>query len=166
MEFHQTLAQLREQSSSTPSADSVQEQEAIERFKRFFADFSPAKIAVLLDQTYAPDVWFNDTLKTIRGREALREYLRHSAEAVEACKVTVDEVTRTANGEYLARWTMTIRFKRFKKGIDTSTIGISLLRFNADGLVALHQDFWDATQGIFDHVPLIGWAIGKIKRRL
>jgi hypothetical protein len=166
VEFHERLAALRASATQPLVGGSPAETEAIERFKRFFADFSPSKIAVLLDQTYAADVWFNDTLKTIRGREALREYLRHSAEAVEACTVVVDEVTATGNGEYLARWTMTIRFKRFKKGQDTVTIGISMLRFNAKGLVELHQDFWDATQGIFDHVPVIGWAIGKIKQRL
>lgn len=166
MEFHTQLAALRERSPNPFPAGSAEEAAAIERFKRFFADFSPNKIASLLDQTYAPDAWFNDTLKTVRGREALREYLKHSADAVDSCTVVVDDVTRTAAGEYLARWTMTIRFKRFKKGQDTVTIGVSLLRFDPQGLVALHQDFWDATQGLFDHIPLIGWLISKVKKRL
>lgn len=166
MEFHDQLSALRARVPQPFRPDSPEEAAAIERFKRFFADFSPAKIATLLDATYAPDAWFNDTLKTVRGREALREYLKHSAEAVESCTVVVDDVVRTAANDYQARWTMTIRFKRFKKGQDTVTIGISLLRFDAEGLVALHQDFWDSTQGLFEHIPVVGWLIGKIKKRL
>lgn len=166
MEFHDRLAALRAAQGETLAAGSEAETRALDAFRRFFADFSPAKIEVLLDQTYAADVWFNDTLKTIRGRQDLRHYLAESAAAVESCQVTVDEVTRTAQGEYLLRWTMTIRFKRFKRGQDTTTIGISLLRFDSEGKVLMHQDFWDATQGIFEHVPVLGWMIGKIKRRL
>src|SRR6476469_3706396 len=79
---------------------------AIERFKAFFATFAPDKVERLLDVTYAPDVWFNDTLKEIEGRDALREYLQHSAEAVDACRVEVHEVLDNGAGDYYFRWSM------------------------------------------------------------
>jgi hypothetical protein len=147
-----------------PGSD--EEKAALARFAKFFADFSPAKIDVLLDQTYANNVWFNDTLKTIQGIEAMRTYLRHSAEAVEACTVEVKEHLHNDRGDYYVRWMMMIRFKRFKKGQDTKTIGISHLRFDRDGKVCFHQDYWDSTAGIFEHIPVLGWMIGKIKARL
>ena len=59
-----------------------------------------------------------------------------------------------------------IRFKRFKSNQDTQTIGMSHLRFNREGLVQLHQDYWDSTAGLFEHIPLLGAAIGMIKRRV
>lgn len=145
---------------------SSEESAALARFQRFFADFSPQKIAVLLDQTYSDDAWFNDTLKTIRGREAMRHYLAESAEAVQSCVVEVKEVLSNDQGDYYIRWLMTIRFKRFKKGQDTQTIGISHVRFNPEGKVCFHQDYWDSTAGIFEHIPLLGWMIRKIKARL
>jgi hypothetical protein len=165
MNFHDALKQLQSQGSPF-AAGSSEEAAAVARFKRFFADFSPNKIQNLLDETYAEDAWFNDTLKTIHGRENLRSYLRHSAEAVDACTVQVDDVTRTDNADYLIRWRMMIQFKRFKRGVQTHSIGISLIRFNAQGLVALHQDFWDAAGALFEHVPILGFGIRKLKQRL
>lgn len=162
------LTELAVQSQQRPalSRGSADEAAALARFQLFFADFSPKKIDVLLDKTYAQDAWFNDTLKTIRGRDQMRSYLKHSAEAVESCVVDVKETLCNEQGDYFVRWVMTIRFKRFKKGQDTQTIGMSHLRFNGDGLVCFHQDYWDSTAGIFEHIPVLGWMIGKIKARL
>jgi hypothetical protein len=165
LNYHEKLAQLHAVSGAA-GLSGADEAEALARFARFFADFSPNKIGVLLDQTYAQDAWFNDTLKTIEGREALRTYLRHSAEAVESCTVEVKEHLQNARGDYFVRWVMKIRFKKFKKGQDTETIGMSHLRFNQAGLVCFHQDYWDATAGIFEHIPVLGWMIAKIKARL
>ena len=59
-----------------------------------------------------------------------------------------------------------IRFKRFKKGRDTWTVGMSHLRFNAQGLVVYHQDYWNATDGIFRHIPILGNMINAVIKRL
>lgn len=166
MTYTETLNQLRGEIALPFAAGSAQEQAAIARFTAFFSDFSPDKIAKLLPQTYAKDVWFNDTLKTVVGREPLSHYLAESAAAVDACTVEVHDVTRGAQADYYVRWTMRIRFKKFKRGVDTYSIGISHLRFNPAGEVVMHQDFWDATQGLFEHVPVIGALIRLIKRRL
>jgi len=40
------------------------------------------------------------------------------------------------------------------------------LRFNADGLVVYHQDYWNATDGIFRHIPILGTMINTIIKRL
>jgi hypothetical protein len=32
--------------------------------------------------------------------------------------------------------------------------------------VRLHQDYWDSTQGLFQHIPVLSTLIGLIKRRL
>jgi hypothetical protein len=162
------LKELAQQQKSGPAfaLGSEEEKAALARFAKFFADFSPAKIDILLAQTYAPNAWFNDTLKTIHGLDAMRTYLRHSAEAVENCSVEVKEHLHNDRGDYYVRWVMIIRFKRFKKGQDTKTIGMSHLRFDREGKVCFHQDYWDSTAGIFEHVPLLGWMIRKIKARL
>lgn len=164
MTYLTTLARL--QSAGIAPADAAAESAAIARFTRFFSDFSPNKIAGLLDETYSQDVWFNDTLKTIEGRDVLRIYLKHSAEAVESCVVEVKETLKNQQGDFFIRWVMTIRFKKFKKGQDTQTIGMSHVRFDKSGLVCFHQDYWDSTAGIFEHIPVLGWAISKIKARL
>ena len=166
MEYLDVLERCRRELPLAFERGSPAETEALVRFARFFSDFSPDKVARLVDQTYAPDIWFNDTLKTLNGRDALRSYLKHSAEAVQSCRVEILDTLSNDRGDYYVRWTMVIRFKRFKPGQDTQTIGISHLRFDRDGLVRLHQDYWDSTAGLFEHIPLLGAAIRAIKQRV
>ena len=166
METLKILDAIRIQNPSTPAASSAEEIAAIENFKHFFSSFAPDRIDKLLDKTYATDIYFNDTLKTIHGIEPLAHYLKESAEAVQACRVEVVEVTRTENGDHYFRWKMMIRFKRFKKNQDTWTVGMSHLRFNGAGLVVYHQDYWNATDGIFRHIPILGNMINAVIKRL
>lgn len=164
-----TLEQLERARRDHPqdfAPGSPEETEALERFAAFFSSFDPDRIERLLEATYAPDVYFNDTLKAIRGSAMLAHYLAESAAAVEACTVHIEDRTRTAQGEYLLRWRMMIRFKRLRRGTDTWTVGVSHLRFAQDGRVAYHQDYWNAADGIYEHVPLLGTLIRAIKRRL
>ncbi len=157
-------ARLRHPGGFAPDSDA--EKAALDRFAHFFGDFEPDRVEKLLDTTYAPDVYFNDSLKTIRGSADLRHYLEESAAGVEDCKVGIEDITRNRHGEYLVRWRMLIRFRKFAKGRDNWTIGITHLRFGADGRVVYHQDYWDSAHGLYEHIPLLGAGIRAIKRRL
>ena len=166
MESLAELDRQRRQHPDAPVAGSAAEGAALENFAAFFSSFAADRIERQLDRTYSEDVYFNDTLKAVRGAAALKHYLTESAAAVEECRVHIEDTTRCASGEYLVRWRMMIRFKRFRRGVDTWTIGVSHLRFGADGRVVYHQDYWNAADGIYEHVPVLGWMIRAIKRRL
>lgn len=49
---------------------------------------------------------------------------------------------------------MRIRFHRFARGRDTASIGLSQLHFGGDRRVTFHQDFWNAADGLCEHMPL------------
>lgn len=166
METLTALDRARNHHPATPAAGSPEEAAALDRFAAFFSSFASDRIERLLKLTYAPDLYFNDTIKSFTDLDTLGHYLRESAEAVEDCRVTILERTRTEHGEYLVRWKMMIRFKKMKKGVDTWTVGMSHLRFDAEGRVAYHQDYWNAADGIYEHIPLLGAFIRLIKRRL
>jgi len=166
METLDELDLIRTRHPASPAAGSELEARALAGFSAFFSSLAPDRVQTLLAGTYAADVYFNDTLKTVRGLEALGHYLVESAEAVEECRVHIQDTTRTSQGEHLVRWSMMIRFKRFKRGQDTWTIGMSHLRFDHEGRVVYQQDYWNAADGLFQHLPLLGWAIAAIKRRL
>jgi len=166
MNYADALDRSRREHPAPWPPGSAEAHSAIERFRRFFADFTPQKVDALLDQTYADNLYFNDTLKEIGDRATLKHYLRESAAAVESCTVVIDEVLSNDTGDYYFRWRMRIRFKRFARGRDTESIGISHIRFDANERVVFHQDFWNSTDGLFQYVPVLGWMIRKIKQRL
>ncbi|MFK7962037.1 MAG: nuclear transport factor 2 family protein [Phycisphaerales bacterium] len=136
-----------------------------QRFGAFFASFTPDAMRTKIPETYADDCWFDDTLKTVRGSEALAHYLVESAEACNRCTVQVEDISGGGPDVYV-RWRMMIDFKKFKSGTENWTIGMTHLRFGADGRILLHQDYWDSAEGLFIHVPVVGWAIRKIRARL
>ncbi|MDX6769250.1 MAG: nuclear transport factor 2 family protein [Elusimicrobiota bacterium] len=148
-----------------PAPGSAAQKEAIARFTAFFGDLKEDRIKSSIRGVYAPEVWFNDTLKSIRGVDALEHYLVETARAVDSCKVDVDEVVTTENGVYL-RWRMHIGFKKFRRGTVHSSIGMTLLRFDEEGRVAYHQDYWDSGANLFEKVPVLGAGIRAVKRRL
>lgn len=166
MDTFQALDAARRRHPHPPAPGSDAEARALDTFAAFFSSFAPDRIAKLLPATYAEDVWFNDTLKTVVGREALAHYLAESAAAVEHCEVRIIDVTANPEGDHLVRWTMMIRFKRFKKGVDTHSIGLSHLRFDHEGRVVYHQDYWNAADGLFRHIPVLGWMIEAVLKRV
>ena len=44
--------------------------------------------------------------------------------------------------------------------------GMSELRLSDDGRVSLHIDHWDSGRQFFERLPLIGWLLRQIRRRL
>jgi len=166
METLDELAAARQRHPDSVPANSPAERDALARFTDFFSSFAGDRINRLLDGVYAEDVYFNDTLKSVRGRAALAHYLAESAAAVEDCRVEVLNVSRAGDGEHLLRWKMMIRFRKLRRGVDTWTVGISHLRFDRDGRVVYHQDYWNAADGVYEHVPLLGGMIRMLKRRL
>ena len=166
MDTFQELEKLRNRGDGTMDPGSASETEALARFTSFFSHLTVEAVDAKLRDTYAEDVYFNDTLKTVRGLDNLLEYMRDSAEAAEDVRVDLVETTRTAAGDYLVRWKMMIRFKKFAKNRDTWSIGMSHLRFDGDGRVAYQQDYWDSASGLFEHVPLLGHGVKAIKNRL
>lgn len=161
--YHEALITVAEAPIVVPG--SPEEVAGIERFKDFFSDFSAEGIRSKVRSVYAEDVYFNDTLKEIRGIQSLEPYLIESAAAVESCTVDIEDLA-VNNGNYYFRWSMDIRFKNIKKGQLTRSIGISHIRFNKEGKICLHQDFWDSASGLFQHIPFVGYLIRKIKARL
>ena len=144
---------------------SLSRDEARAIFLDFFSELTEERVRNRIRDAYSSDVHFNDTLKDVQGIEALEEYLVESARAVDSCTVTLEDLAISDAGYYF-RWNMDIRFKRFKKGQTTRSIGMSHLRFNEEGKIAFHQDYWDSASGLFEHLPLVGAAIRWIRGRL
>ncbi|HVE13128.1 MAG TPA: nuclear transport factor 2 family protein [Elusimicrobiota bacterium] len=144
---------------------SEEEKRAIARFKDFFSVWNEENIRKKIKDTYAADLYFNDTLKSVRDVKELEAYMVRGAQAVDSCTVEYLDVL-SKDGEYYFHWRMDILFKKFRKGKLQSSYGISHIRFDKDGKVVYHQDYWDAAGNFFEKIPLLGAGIRFIKRQL
>lgn len=151
-------------SSRGESAD-AKENERLLAFIDLFRDIKRADVAERVRAVYAESLYFSDTLKVFHDHHALATYLEETADRVEFNHVTFHRVIRD-DGDYYLRWSMETGFRLFGRQIRTSSIGMSQVRLDGQGKVTLHQDFWDNTEGFFRHLPVIGFLLERVMRRL
>lgn len=144
---------------------SEQESLALARFADLVADMSIERTPAMVTQVYADSVYFNDTLKEIVGTDALAAYFRHSLGGAEQVQAEVLDVARSGD-EFYVRWQMMIRFRKLADNQPTLSTGVSHLRFDRHGMIVFHQDYWDATSGFFQYVPVVGRLINYVRGRL
>ena len=161
--FHDALAART--GSLGPVKGSETERAAVQQVKDFFAVMTEASVRKLTRQVYAPEAYLNDTLKSLTGAAAIEDYFLSSVRNAESVTVRFEDVAESS-GNYYFRWVMETRLKKLRAGETIRTIGITLIRFDAQGRVVLHQDFWDSTAGLFEHVPVLGTAIRGLKSRI
>lgn len=164
MEYLETWRGLRAQGVPFP-AGSDSERQALDRFGHLFEDLKAPDLDERVRAVYAEGAWFNDTLKTVEGVDGLARYLGHTADALESGGVEILDVA-ASDGDYYVRWEMTLRFAKIARGETHRSVGVSHLRFDEEGKVVLHQDFWDSTSGLFEHVPGLGWLLRQAKNRI
>lgn len=136
---------------------------AVGRFRDFYGNVTPETIRQKTAGLYAQDVWFNDTLKTLRGRAAVEAYFLKTMAHVDLLRAEVVDVARSG-GNFYVRWTMDVRFKGAREPV--RTIGVSLLRFDREGRVVLQQDFWDSASGFYAHLPVLDRLLPWIKSKI
>ena len=132
----------------------------IDNFRQTFANLADPETDRHVSQLYAADVYFNDTVVTIRDHAKLVDYMRETSKKVNSSDVEVQQVIRDG-ADVFVRWTMHFKSSAYGIKVDSDTIGMTHLRFNDEGKVILHQDFWDSTAGIYSHLPIVGFFVRR-----
>lgn len=130
-----------------------------------FSDIKNADLQNRIEQTYSEQLYFNDTFHTFNNREDITAYLLATADKVIANKTTFEEFAKS-DDSYFVRWKMLIEFEIGGKNIKTESIGISQIKFDEQGKVMFHQDFWDNTEGFFRHIPVVGSVLNRALSKL
>ena len=148
-----------------PRHGSIAEREAVTRFEHFLAHLDEKTAREQTEQVYAPQAFFNDTLKTLHGSAAIRDYFIRTAQGLESMSVNFEDVAVSGRNYYF-RWTMETRMKHLAHGRTVRTTGVTFVRFDPEGRVLVHQDYWDSAQGVWEHVPVMGLILRWIRERI
>lgn len=161
--YHQQLAKSGMSGFTAGGAD---EAAALERFKGFLKGIGDAKfITENTLKVYTADAFLDDTLVVHHGAAAIQEYFVKTAANMSHCEVTIDDVSKSGENYYV-RWTMVFSAPAMSGGKPVHSVGISQVRFNREGRVSFHQDFWDSGKSFYSHLPVAGGVIGFIRKRL
>jgi SnoaL-like domain len=142
------------------------EKAGIERFKSFLQGIGDVKfIRENTTKVYAGDAYLDDTLAIHHGTAEIEAYFIKTSETMKTYHVTIDDVAKSGN-DYYVRWTMIFSAPALSNGQEVHSIGISQIRLNRDGKVEFHQDFWDSGKNFYGHLPVVGGAVGFVRKRL
>ncbi len=160
-----SYAAAYQDASNRYSGAAIESMAPVERFKAVYADLKGPNLADRINAAYAQDLYFNDTLHTFSDRAGLSKYLQETAARVDSVQVDVDRVIVDGADVWL-KWRMSTRARALGRTMQADTIGMTHLRFDDDGLVVLHQDYWDSTEGVFSHIPFVGGLVRWTRNRL
>lgn len=148
---------------SIPIPGSPEEQVLLDRLEQLFTQYTHQNLSEQLQSVYADTIYFRDAFKCFDNSEDLLEYMLQGVEAVDAVAFEFNHVMRSKD-EFFIEWTMRLRFKG--KETFESSIGMSRFRFNSEGQVIFHQDYWDPTTLIYKKIPIAKQLIHFVQGRM
>ena len=135
----------------------------LQRVADFFEALSPADLEHI-GMYYTSTARFKDPFNEVQGLPEIERIFRHMYVALEQPHFVVTQQVVDGQQAFLT-WEFRFRFKRF----DTHTLqcvrGASHVVFNAQGLVTMHRDYWDAAEELYEKLPVLGGLMRWLKKR-
>ena len=162
--YEDALAQTETAAYMFP-ADSVSELQVLERLQGFFSDMTVESVRANAPFVYAPDAYLNDNVVGISGVDRITDYFAHAALQADVLDIVFLDVARSKT-DYYIRWQMRVDAKALSDGEPVLTYGTTQFRFDREGRVIIHRDFWDAATGLYEHLPYLGRVMKYVHRKL
>ncbi len=141
--------------------------EALQRLARFVAFYNQLNFSNLdtLHDLYAENVHFIDPVHHISGLAALEQYFAHAYQNLQQCEFEMGAHGVGPHWGFVS-WQMRFRHPAIGAGELIVVDGSTELTYDANGKIVRHRDYYDLTQMVYQHLPVIGWLTGKVRSRM
>lgn len=131
----------------------------LEPLLAWYASLTPQTVGRAAE-FYANDAQFRDPFNDVHGVPAIEAVLHHMFTHSDNPHFIIGE--RIVQGQQaFVTWTFVCTLR----GMVYEVVGGTHFRFNQDGLVTLHRDYWDAAEELLQKLPLVGAPIRWLRRR-
>lgn len=132
----------------------------LDSYCRLFEQLAPENIDQL-EALVSSDIHFRDPFNDVTGWRGMRAVLVDMFEHCENPGFTITERLADDECAYL-RWIFEARIPVLGEfHID----GVSRLAFDDNGRIREHLDYWDSSP-LYLRLPLIGWLLRRLKKRI
>jgi steroid Delta-isomerase len=135
----------------------------VARIVAFFEALQPADTRRIAE-FYADDARFKDPFNEVRGHAAIARVFDHMYVALDRPRFVVRNVLAEGDQCFLG-WDFLFRFRRFSTAVEQCVRGGTHLVFADDGRIAVHRDYWDAAEELYEKLPAVGALMRWLKRR-
>ena len=136
----------------------------LEALIRFYHDLSIESVA-RFPEFYAEDAWFKDPFNEVRGIQAIQHIFTHMFRQVAEPRFIVTEQV-VGEASTMLVWEFYFRVRLWGRGQAQVMRGVSHLRFNAEGKVCYHRDYWDTGEELYMKLPGLGTLMRGLRRVL
>ncbi len=134
----------------------------VARVVALYETLVPADLPALRG-VYADDARFKDPFNQVQGVAAIARIFSHMFRTLDAPRFQVIDIVADGDALFLT-WDFSFRTRGARAG-PMASHGASHIRFNATGQVALHRDYWDAAEELYEKLPLLGALMRWLKKR-
>ena len=163
--YRAALARTARPANPGVPAGSDLERAAIAGVTNLFVNYTAEGLAKNIPAVYAADTYFRDAFKQFDHADQIKAYMLHGLDPIRSCTFEFEKVLSDA-GDYFFFWTMVVSFTSEDEGVVHRSMGASRMRFNEQGKVVFHQDYWDPTDLVWSRVPVAAPLLRWVKNRL
>lgn len=128
----------------------------------FFETLRPDDVASLGDH-YAQQINFKDPFNEVRTLAGVQAVFRHMFDTLHEPRFVVHDVLLQGD-QCVLTWDFLFRFKHFNAELQTVR-GATHLRFDPQGKISWHRDYWDAAEELYEKLPVVGGLMRWLKRQ-
>lgn len=132
------------------------------RVVRAYEALSPDSVQDLV-ALYAAGATFKDPFNDVTGQAAIARIFHHMFTAVDEPRFQVLEAIAQGDQAFLT-WNFHCSGK--VSGQELCIHGATHLRFDAQGRITRHRDYWDAAEELYAKQPVLGALMRWLQRRL
>lgn len=114
-----------------------------------------------IHEHYSRDAFFKDPFVEVYTADEIKNYYERTLNRLTDVHFVFENIIEEDRQAFVT-WVMTARFL----GREFSVQGTSHLKFDSSGLCEYHRDYFDLSEEIYEHLPVIGYIFRGIKRAL
>jgi limonene-1,2-epoxide hydrolase len=134
-----------------------------QRVKEAYLSIGSENVADL-ESLYTPDIHFEDPSHAVQGKRSLMRYLHKQFSNLSKCSFKFHSSIASETDIFLT-WTMFLNHPKLRGGDTIRVEGSSYLR-TRNGKIYYHRDYFDMGAMLYEHLPLLGRIIQRLKHRL
>ena len=150
---------------TTPDTPDTHEA-ALARVVAFFEQLQPSDVAQLAD-IYCHNAQFKDPFNEVTGVPAIQGVFEHMFKTLHAPRFVVTQSVQQG-AQCCVTWDFIFEFRNFARGTAQTIRGASHLVLREEHgtwRVAVHRDYWDAAEELYEKLPGVGAVMRWLKHR-
>jgi len=136
---------------------------SIKAYCQFFESINQNTSIEKYKEQFNPNTVFEDPFHKVQGIDAIYNVFQKMYKNLDNPYFKVYEAIQKENVAYI-KWEFYFSFKN--DTIVQNFTGVSRVKFDDNGKVLEHIDFWDSAENIYEKIPFISQIIKFIKRRI